>query len=106
MFRKLMIAALMMVQAGTALADTDTWGNRYPAQCSLQALERVYIPVRHTSQRIIDLACHSAGRVGCFTRTGFALVLDGLDAEVLADTIRHEKCHRVAGQWHPGKDGR
>lgn len=96
---RLLLPILLCIST-PALADSDPWGNRYPPECSEAALAGVSITVKPVPQRVVDMACHATGRFGCFTRTGVALVRDGLSPEMLAEVVRHEKCHKVAGEWH------
>lgn len=103
--KKLIIAALLLTTASQAVADQDTWGNKYPPECSKEALANVYLPVLYKPQAIIDLACNAKGRVGCYTKSTYTLILSGLDPEVEADVRRHEACHKKKGKWHPGEDG-
>lgn len=81
-------------------ADADPWGNEYPATCSVEALAKISLPIILKDQATIDRACHAKGRFGCMTKTGYALIRDDLTGDLLAETIRHEKCHLVAGEWH------
>lgn len=81
-------------------ADLDPWGNEYPPQCSERALSTIHITVVRVSQSFLDKATKASDRTGVYMPSGAAAVRSDLSGYMLAETIRHEKCHAIMGEWH------
>lgn len=65
-------------------------------------MDRIPITVVRVSQGFLDKATKTKARVGVYMPTGAVAIRSDLTGALLADTIRHEKCHKVMGEWHPG----
>lgn len=94
------LALLPFFFAAPAWADQDYWGNEYPPECSVEALAQVYVPEVRVTQSFLDKATRVPDSVGVFMPTGVMAIRADLDGDLLEDTRRHEKCHKVAGNWH------
>lgn len=99
--RQFLAIALCLI-AAPAFADTDTWGNVYPAQCSIEATANVKLPII-TVGKLPYAPGHKAAGLWIERPSGnVILIKSGLSDTVRADAIRHELCHEIAGEWHRG----
>jgi len=90
-------------------AATDVLGNHYPVACQ-KDLSYIKIPVVPVSRADMDrlaAARHINGRLYGLTWGGKVIMIDeNLRGWVRDDIIHHERCHVVAGDWHPYSRGR
>ena len=96
---KLVIAVLTCLSL-PALADTDQWGIEYPPECSKEAVAQFKPTVVRVSQAFLDKATKASHRTGTVMPTGAIAIRDDLSGAAYRDTLRHEICHLIAGDFH------
>lgn len=105
---KIILAIMAAGLASPALADQDHWGNTYPSQCTVAATSALHLTFVPVSQHFLDVAAKTEHRVGLYLPSGAAAIRKDvfLDPALLADTKRHEACHRLmllltgSPNWH------
>jgi hypothetical protein len=99
---KFMIAVLTCLSclSAPALADTDQWGVEYPAACSKEAVAQFKPTVIRVTQAFLDKATNAKNRTGTVMPSGAIAIRDDLTGARQEDTLRHEICHLIAGDFH------
>jgi len=109
--RATLVIALILTPSCTAptvFAATDFLGNHYPPACMVD-LSYVNAPILFVSPKVLSevrAKRHMAGRLWAVTYAKSLIMVDETaEGWVRDDLIRHERCHIVAGAWHPHSDG-
>ena len=93
------ILAACQTTSESAGVMRDQVGNVYPAQCRGD-LSNVYVILYFVDRATIRKK--SDGRATIGVALGQVVyVADDLKPDIRDDVVRHEKCHVIAGNWHP-----